>query len=115
MQDIATRAVTVIRAKNPTLCFRPTCLMSATGCGFNLRGILDEHIIAKARFHLPNFLAASSKCPSSASKSFGVKCRDRIEVHGAQCRDVAGGERDTGKYKGDTGEGGQIVRRHAVE
>src|SRR5882757_10633230 len=52
---------------------------------------------------------------SSAKKSFGVECSDWIEAHGAQRRDVAGGERDSGKYKGDASEGGQIRRRHAVE
>ena len=40
---------------------------------------------------------------------------DWIEAHGTQCRDTAGGERDSGKYKGDTSEGGQIGRRHAIE
>src|SRR5579863_629435 len=50
-----------------------------------------------------------------AKKSFGVECRDWIEAHGAQRRDIAGGERDSGKYKGDASEGGQIGRRHAEE
>ena len=33
-------------------------------------------------------------------RSFGVECSDRIEPHGAQRRDVAGGERDGGKHNG---------------
>jgi hypothetical protein len=33
----------------------------------------------------------------SAKKSFGAECSDWIEAHGAQRRDVAGGERDGGK------------------
>jgi hypothetical protein len=53
--------------------------------------------------------------PSSAKKSFGVECGDWIKAHGAQRRDIAGGERDSGKYKGDASEGGHIVRRYAVE
>src|SRR6266851_5736742 len=52
---------------------------------------------------------------SSAKKSFGVECSDWIEAHGAQRRDITGGERDSGKYKGDASEGGQIRGRHAVE
>src|SRR5580704_3893194 len=48
-------------------------------------------------------------------ESFGVECSDWIDPHGAQRRDIAGGERNSGKYKGDASEGGQIGRRHAVE
>ena len=44
-----------------------------------------------------------------------MECSDWIEAHGAQRRDIAGGKRDRGQYKGDAGEGGQIGRRHAVE
>src|SRR5271170_2382891 len=51
----------------------------------------------------------------SAKESFGVECSDWIEAHGSQRRDIAGGERDSGKYKGDASEGGQIGRRHAIE
>src|SRR5271170_7292067 len=51
----------------------------------------------------------------SRRESFGVECSDWIEAHGSQRRDIAGGERDSGKYKGDASEGGQIGRRHAVE
>ena len=57
----------------------------------------------------------SSVQASSARKSFGVECCDWIEAHGAQRRDIAGGERDSGKYKSDASEGGEISRRHAVE
>ena len=42
----------------------------------------------------------------SAKKSFGVEYRDWIEAHGAQRRDITGGERDSGKYKGDASERG---------
>jgi hypothetical protein len=42
----------------------------------------------------------------STRKSVGVECRDWIEAHGAQRRDIAGGECDRGQYKGDAGEGG---------
>jgi len=52
---------------------------------------------------------------SSPTTLFGVERRDWFETHGAQRRDIAGGERDSGKYKGDASEGGQIGRRHAVE
>jgi hypothetical protein len=52
---------------------------------------------------------------SGALKSFGVECSDWIEAHGAQRRDITGGERNSGKYKRDAGEDGQIGRRHAVE
>ena len=44
-----------------------------------------------------------------------MECSDWIEAQGAQRRDIAGGERDSGKYKGDASEGGQIGTRHAVE
>jgi hypothetical protein len=43
----------------------------------------------------------------SAKTSFGVECCDWIEAHGAQRRDIAGGERDSGKYNGDASEGGR--------
>jgi len=44
-----------------------------------------------------------------------VECRDWIKAHGAQRRNIAGGERDSGEYKSDASEGGQISRRHAEE
>ena len=44
-----------------------------------------------------------------------MECSDWIEAHGAQRRDIAGGQRDSSKYKGDAGEDGHIGRRHAVE
>ena len=50
-----------------------------------------------------------------AYESFGVECSDGIEARRAQRRDIAGGERDSGKYKRDARERGQIGRRHAVE
>src|SRR6185437_16703923 len=55
------------------------------------------------------------KSQAVPGKSFGVECSDRIETHGAHRWDIARGERDSGEYHGDTGEGGQIGRRHAVE
>jgi hypothetical protein len=48
-------------------------------------------------------------------RSFGVECSDWIEAHGAQCRDVTGGERDGGKHGGYAGEDGEIVRRDTVK
>jgi hypothetical protein len=44
-----------------------------------------------------------------------VECRDRIEAHGAQRRDVTGGDGDGGEHGGDAGEGGEIVGRGAEE
>jgi hypothetical protein len=41
-----------------------------------------------------------------------VECSDRIEAHGAQRRNIAGGERDSGKCKGDATEGGSWVTIH---
>jgi hypothetical protein len=48
-------------------------------------------------------------------RSFGVECSDRIEAHGAQRRDVTGGDGDGGEHGGDAGEGGEIVGRDAVK
>lgn len=48
-------------------------------------------------------------------KLLGVQHRDRIEAHGTQCRDTAGGERDEGQHHGDAHEGRQIVWRYAEE
>ena len=44
-----------------------------------------------------------------------MECRDRIEAHGAQRRDVAGGDGDGGEHDGYAGEGGEIVGRDAVK
>jgi hypothetical protein len=49
------------------------------------------------------------QCP----RSFGVECSDRIEAHGAQRRDGAGG--DGGEHGGYAGEGGEVVRRDTVK
>jgi hypothetical protein len=48
-------------------------------------------------------------------RSFGVECRDGIEAHRAQRRDVTGGDGDGGEHGGYAGEGGQIVGRDAVQ
>src|ERR1700743_3742427 len=47
--------------------------------------------------------------------SFGVECRDWIEAHGAQRRDVTGGKRDGGEHGGYAGEGREIVGRDTVK
>lgn len=52
---------------------------------------------------------------SSAKQSFGVECSDSIEAHGARRRDIAGRDRDGGKYKGDPAKVDRSVGRHAVE
>jgi hypothetical protein len=67
---------------------------------------------------LKEAIGMATTCETSlehCQRSFGVECSDRIEAHGAQRRDVAGGERDGGKHNGDAREGGEIGRRHAVE
>src|ERR1700728_5333677 len=48
-------------------------------------------------------------------RSFGVECSDRIEAHGAQRRDVTGGDGDGGEHSGYAGEGGEIVGRDTEE
>ena len=48
-------------------------------------------------------------------RSFGVECSDRIEAHGAQPRDVTGGDGDGGEHGGYTGECGEIVGRDTVK
>ena len=40
---------------------------------------------------------------------------DWIEAHGAQRRDVAGGDGDGGEHGGDAGEGGEVVGRDTVK
>jgi hypothetical protein len=44
-----------------------------------------------------------------------VECSDRIEAHGAQRRDVTGGDGDGGEHGGYAGEGGEIVGRDTVK
>ena len=48
-------------------------------------------------------------------RSFGVECCDRIEAHGAERRDVTGGDGDGGEHNGYSGEGGKIVGRDTVK
>jgi hypothetical protein len=48
-------------------------------------------------------------------RSFGVECRDWIEAHGAQRRDVTGGDGDGGEHGSDAGEGGEIVGPDTVK
>src|SRR5271165_2075560 len=48
-------------------------------------------------------------------KSFGVECSHRIEAHGAQGWDVAGGDGDGGENGGYAGEDGGIVGRDTVK
>jgi len=52
---------------------------------------------------------------SNPTKLLGVQHRDRIEAHGTQRRDTAGGKRDEGKHHGDGHEGKQIVWRYTEE
>jgi len=47
--------------------------------------------------------------------SFGVEGNDRIEAHGAQCGNIAGGECDSGEDKSDDREGEEIRGGYAVE
>ena len=44
-----------------------------------------------------------------------MECSDRIEAHGAQRRDVTGGDSDGGEHSGYAGEDGEIVRRDTVK
>ena len=61
-------------------------------------------------------ISAEAEHPIESAKNlFGVECSHRVEAHGAQRRDIAGGDGDRGKYKRDSSERGQIVRRHAEE
>ena len=53
--------------------------------------------------------------PEQCQKSFGVECRDWVEAHGAQRRDVTGGDGDGGEHGGYAGEGGEIVGRDTVK
>jgi hypothetical protein len=55
------------------------------------------------------------KSLEQCQRSFGVECSDRIEAHGAQRRDVTGGDGDGGEHDGDAGEGRQIVGRDTVK
>jgi hypothetical protein len=55
------------------------------------------------------------KSGAEPTASFAVECRDWIEAHGSQRRDITGGERNSRKYEGDASEGEEIGRRHAVE
>ena len=48
-------------------------------------------------------------------RSIGVECSDRIEAHGAQRRDVTGGDGDGGEHDSYAGEGGEIVGRDTVK
>jgi|HubBroStandDraft_2_1064218.scaffolds.fasta_scaffold526043_2 hypothetical protein len=52
---------------------------------------------------------------SGATALFGVKHSVWIEAHGAQRRDVASSERDSGKYKGYARKGEQIGGRYTEQ
>ena len=53
--------------------------------------------------------------PSNAKKSFRVECSHRVDAHGAQRRDVTGGDGDGGEHGGYAGEGGEILGRDTVK
>src|SRR5580693_2643537 len=59
--------------------------------------------------------SAGKRIGECAEPSFGVECSDRIEAHGAQRRDVTGGDGDGGEHGGYAGEGGEIVGRDTVK
>jgi hypothetical protein len=87
-------------------------------CLEQMRAIFDAGGIGLVLIGMPGIdqrLDSTRGEASGCQRSFGVECRDWIEAHGAQRRDVTGGERDGGEHGGYAGEGGEIVGRDTVK
>src|ERR1700678_2781960 len=67
-----------------------------------------DTLISYGRCSNPSFLPLPRYFGIGAARLFGVEHGVWIETHGAQRRDVASGERDSGKYEGDACEGEQV-------